>query len=126
MNVITLTPRPRQASLTPSLLESARELAAWHRNEGRDGTAVTIQNLVAEVELLHDAAKGSLVIVNQAISDKMLAQLKASTLFNVAEKLAPVLDQEIEDRQQGGNLDDWAVLQVLSDELHAAIRLVKG
>ncbi len=111
--------------LSESMLASARDLAYWHEDQGRPGTCVTIHILVAEIERLRDGIKGSLVIVNQAMAGKTLAELKASALFAIAEKLAPAVDAEIEQRQHGGNEEDWAPLQVLSDELHAAIRLVR-
>jgi hypothetical protein len=117
---------PGAAWLTPAILQSARDLATWHADQGRSGSAVCIQNLVAEIESLREAAKGSLVIVNQATSAKTLAELKLSTLFIVAEKLAPVIDDEIETRKQACVPEYVAPLQSLSDELHAALRLVRG
>lgn len=117
---------PMPTGLTAKLLVSARDLAIWHEDQGRSGTATTIYNLVWEIELLREAAKGSLLIVNQACADKTLAQLKATALLTVAEKISPIIDNEIEDRQRGGNAEDWAVLQALSDQLHAAIKLAKG
>lgn len=111
---------------TPNLPGSAREIARAFDREGRGGVAVMIRLLVSEIEDLREAAQGSLVIVNQAVTDKNLATLKASTLLIVAEKIAPVIDEEIEQRKHGGNEEDWALLQALSDELHAAIRLVKS
>jgi hypothetical protein len=123
--VANISPRP--ARLTAQLLTSARELAYWYEKEqARPGTAATIYNLVSEIEALREAAKGSLVVVNQAVSDKTLAQLKATTLLTVAEKIAPVIDDEIEQRQQSGCAEHWAALQALSDELHASIRLARG
>ena len=117
----------RPAPLAAQMLTSARELAYWYeKDQARPGTAAAIYNLVSEIEALREAAMGALVIVNQAGSAKALAQLKASVLLIVAEKLAPVIDQEIEDRKLGGNAEDWAALQALSDELHAAVRLAKG
>lgn len=114
----------RAAPLTRELIGSARDLAYYYEHEeGRPGTAATIYNLVSEIEALREAAKGSLVIVNQAVSDKTLAQLKASALLGIAQKLQPIIDQEIEDRKAGGNDEDWASLQAHSDDLHAAIRL---
>lgn len=117
---------PRTAPLTARLLTSARELARWYEKEqARPGTSATIYNLVSEIEALREAGKGALVIVNHANSIASLAQLKASVLLMIAEKLHPVLDQEIEDRKAGGNDEDWAALQALSDELHAAIKLAR-
>jgi hypothetical protein len=116
----------RAFPMTPDMLASARALAGWHEDEGRAGSAVAIRGLVSEIENLREAAKGALVIVNQASATASLAQLKVSVLFLIAEKLAPVIDAEIEQRQAGGNAEDWAGLQVLSNELHAAIKLAKG
>lgn len=124
MNVITITPRP--APLTAALLAGAREAAEWHETQGRSGTAATIFNLVSEIEALREAAKGQLVIVQEASRIASLAQLKASVLLMIAEKLQPVIDQEIEQRQAGGNVESWASLAALSNELHAAIWLAKG
>jgi hypothetical protein len=118
--------KPGTPWLTPTMLESARDLAQFHSGQGYTGTAICIRNLVAEIELLREAVKGSLVVVNQALADKNLATLKASTLFIVAEKIAPVIDGEIETRKAGCNPEDWAALQALSDELHAALRLVRA
>jgi hypothetical protein len=112
--------------LSRKLLASARDLACDYDKIGRPGTAIAINGLVAEIETLQEAAKGSLVIVNQASRSATLARLKATVLLTIAEKLRPVIDQEIEDRKQSGNAEDWAALQALSDELHAAIRLAKG
>jgi hypothetical protein len=117
----------RSAPVTEKMIVSARELAHWYEKEqARPGTALTIYTLVHEIELLREAAKGAVIVVNQAVTDKNLAALRASALLNVAEKIAPVLDQEIEQRQAGGNPEDWALLQVLSDELHATMKLVRG
>jgi hypothetical protein len=137
--------------LTPERLQLARESAAWNEDQGRPGTAVTINVLVAEVENLREAAKGSLVIVNQALADKNLATLKASTLLIAAEKIAAcdlealagalrtakhwmVCDPEFDDPEQfetDAALVDAALansqpLQALSDELHAALKLVRA
>ena len=122
MNVIPL----RTVPMTAGLIASARELAAWHEDEGRSGSAIAIRSLVSEIENLREAAKGSLVIVNQASAMASLAQLKASVLLLIAEKLAPVIDFEIENRKQFGPPSEYAGLQALSDELHAAIKLAKG
>lgn len=117
---------PAATFLTPQRLADTRELAYWHESEGRPGTAVMIHTLVAEIELLREAVKGSLVVVNQALADKNLATLKASSLLTVAEKIAPVLDEEIEQRKQSCVPEYWAPLQALSDELHATMKLVRG
>jgi len=127
MSVTAFKPSPqRTAPLTAQLLASARDLAGWHEDQGRSGTATTIYHLVWEIEWLREAAKGSLVIVQQAGTMAKLAELKASTLLIVAQKLAPVVDREIEERKHSGNSEDWVALQALSDELHASIRLAKG
>lgn len=118
--------RSNAAWLTPERLQQARESALWNQSEGRHGTALMINVLVAEIESLREAAKGSLVIVNQAVTEKNLAVLKASTLLIVAEKIAPVIDSDIVDRKLGGEGEDWTVFQSLSDELHAAMRLARG
>lgn len=119
--------RPGTAWLTPAMLQSARDLAQWHEKEqNRPGTAATIYNLVAEIEALREAAKGSLVIVSQAVTDKNLATLKASTLLIVAEKIAPVIDEEIQRRKSRNEVLYVTPLQALSDELHAALRLVRA
>jgi hypothetical protein len=47
-------------------------------------------------------------------------------LIAVLNKLLPEIDSEIEQRKHGGNAEDWAVLQVLSDEAHAAVREAQG
>jgi hypothetical protein len=107
--------------LGQDMLTGARDLARCFDAEGRSGTAVAIRSLVFEIETLRDAAKGALFVVNQASQSTMLAQLKASVLLMIAEKIAPVIDTEIEQRPE-----DWALLQGLSDELHAAIQLAKG
>lgn len=120
MNVIRAFP------MTADTLASARLLASWHEDQGRAGTAIAIRGLVSEIETSREAAEGALVIVNQANAMAALAQMKAAVLFLIAEKLAPVIDAEIEQRQAGGNAEDWAGLQVLSNELHAAIKLAKG
>jgi hypothetical protein len=90
-------------------------------------------------------------IANQATSDKNVALLKASTLLIVAEKLAAydlatlasglrtargwmTCDPECDDPEQftadaalvDAILENWKPLQSLSDELHAAMRLVRG
>lgn len=117
----TIAPAP----LTEQMLVSARDLAYWHEDQGRPGTCVTIHILASEIETLREAAKGSLVIVNQAIAGKTFAELKASALLSIAQKLQPFIDDEIEQRQSGGNVEDWAALQVLSNELHAAMRLAR-
>lgn len=125
MNISIKTSPPN--FLTAALLADARTLAVHYQHEeDRPGTAATIFNLVSEIEMLRDAAKGSLIIVRQACSAADLANLRASVLLLIAEKLAPVIDQEIEQRQHGGNVEDWAALQALSNELHGAIRLAKG
>jgi hypothetical protein len=117
---------PRTVPLTAALLQSARELASMHNREGNDGTAIALNSLVAEVETLREAAKGALIIVNQACATASLAQLRASVLLIIAEKLAPVLDRELEWDCRADNEEEAALLQGLSDELHAAIRLAKG
>ncbi|MDB5606673.1 MAG: hypothetical protein JWP25_3573 [Bradyrhizobium sp.] len=120
-------PAPATTYWTPQRIADTRDLAKWHETEGRNGTAVMIYSLIAEIELLREAAKGSLVIVNQAQADKNLATLRASTLLIVAEKIAPALDK-LMDRNVGlgRNYENWPALQSLSDELDAAIRLVRG
>jgi hypothetical protein len=121
-NVVPL----RTIPMTTGLLASAKALAGWHEDEGRSGSAIAIRSLVSEIERLREAAASQIVIVQQANASASVAQLKATCLLIVGEKLAPVIDEEIEQRQQGGNGEDWAPLQVLSNELHAAIRLAKG
>ena len=113
MNVIPL----RTIPMTAGLLDSARQLASWHEDHGRSGSAIAIRSLVTEVENLREAAKGSLVVVTEACRRADLANFKASVLLLIAEKLAPVIDCDVE---------DWDALQALSDELHAAIKLAKG
>jgi hypothetical protein len=112
--------------LDRDMLANARALAGYHDTDGRSGTAVALRALVAEVETLREAAKGALFVVNQAGQATMLAQLKASVLLMITEKIAPVIDDEIEQRQQSGCAENWAPLQALSNELHGAIRLAKG
>ena len=116
----------RSTTITAELLASARDLANAHHAAGRSGTAIALTSLVAEVETLREAAKGAVVALGQASSDLALAQLRSVTLLLIAEKLAPVIDQEIEQRQASGNDEDWSSLQALSDQLHAAIKLAKG
>ena len=111
----------RTIPLTASLLESARDMAAAHDKNGYPGTAIAIRSLVAEVEALREAGTDALVAVNHAYAVASLAQFRASVLLIVAEKIVPVLDSEIEQRPE-----DLALLQGLSDELHAAIKLAKG
>lgn len=53
------------------LLTRARELAYHHEKEsGQHGTASMLFDLINEIERLREAAKGSAVIVNQAVADK--------------------------------------------------------
>jgi hypothetical protein len=113
-------------ALDRDLLSSARILADYHDTDGRHGTAIALRSLVAEVETLREAAKGALVIVSQACATASLAQLRASVMLIIAEKLAPVLDRELEWDCRADNEEEAALLQGLSDELHAAIRLLKG
>jgi hypothetical protein len=124
MNVVTLMPRP--GALTSTLLGGAREQAVWHQDQGRHGSAATLLILIAEIEAYREAAKGQLAIVSHACATASLAQLRATVLLIASEKAAAALDEEIEQRKFGGNAEDWAALQALSDELHAAIRLAKG
>jgi hypothetical protein len=73
------------------------------------------------VEILREAA--------QANAMAALAQLKASILLMIAEKIAPVapvIDAEIVRRLSHEDAANWSSLQSLSDELHAAIKLAKG
>jgi hypothetical protein len=120
---LTLLPTP----LSARLLSSARELASYYaQNERRPGTASVIYNLVAEIEGLREAAKGQLIIVQQACKSADLANFKASVLLMIAERIQPVIDAEIEQRQASGHAEDWAQLQALSDDLHAAIKLARG
>ena len=116
----------RSTTITAHLLASARALATAHDAAGRPGTAIALTSLVAEVETLREAAKGAVIVLGQASADLALAQLRSVTLLLIAEKLAPVIDQEIEQRQASGNDEDWSSLQALSDRLHAAIKLAKG
>jgi hypothetical protein len=118
-------PSPATTFLTPQRLDDTRELASWHEDQGRSGTAVTIRTLVAEIELLREAVKGSLVIVNQAQADKNLAQLRASSLLIVADKITPVLDRYLDEVKRAGNIE-WGWLQVLSDELEATLKVVRS
>jgi hypothetical protein len=118
-----------RAQIPPMMSEQAiathRDLASWHEDQGRTGSAIAIRSLAFEVERLRDAVTGSLVIVNQALADKTMAELKASALLMIAEKLAPVIDEEIEQRKHSGIGEYWAPLQALSDQLHAAIRMAR-
>lgn len=116
----------RTAAMTAHLLTSARQLAASYEASGRPGTAIALNSLVAEVETLREAAKGAVIVLGQASADLSLAQLRSTTLLLIAEKLAPVIDHEIEQRQASGNAEDWTSLQALSNQLHAAIKLAKG
>jgi hypothetical protein len=47
----------RTIPLTASLLESARIMAANHFQEGRHGTAIALNSLVAEVETLREGGR---------------------------------------------------------------------
>lgn len=47
-------------------------------------------------------------------------------LLNILNKILPEIDSEIEQRQHGGNDEDWAALKLLSDEAHAAAREAIG
>lgn len=118
---------PATTFLTPEALASYRDLAAWHEDQGRDGSAVAIRNLVFEIENLREAAEGSRIIVNQAVADKNLARLWACTLLIVAEKIEPVIDKLTERaRALDRNYENWPELQALSDELRATIKSVKS
>lgn len=108
------------------LLTSARDLAMRQEAAGNHDTAATLRKLVDELAELREAAKGAIVIVTQATRDKTLAQLRATTLLAVAEKIAPVLDDEIEQRKFSGIGEYWIPLQKLSDELHASIGMARG
>jgi hypothetical protein len=124
MTVIDFKPRK---PITAELLTSARELAHWYEKEqARPGTAAAIYNLVSEIEALREAANAALDAINHASAAVAFSQLKSTVLLLIAEKLAPVIDHEIEQRMASGNDEDWSSLQVLSDELHAAIKLAKG
>lgn len=116
----------RSAAVTAAMLGSAREQARFFDGNNQPGSAAMIRILVSEIETLRETVKGSLVVVNQALADKNLATLKASTLFIVAEKIAPVLDREIQALIHDGEgfSVNFASLQALSDELHAALKLV--
>lgn len=57
---------------------------------------------------------------------EIIGHAGGSTLLIVAEKIAPVIDEEIETRKQSCVEAYWAPLQLLSVELHAALRLVRG
>lgn len=47
-------------------------------------------------------------------------------LIAVLKKLLPEIDSEIEQRQTGGNDEDWMALKNLSDEAHAVLREATG
>lgn len=65
--------------------------------------------------------------------DGVLVDFEERRLLNTARRLLtafsailPEIDAEIEQRQHGGNDEDWAALQRLSDEAHAAVREANG
>lgn len=50
----------------------------------------------------------------------------APKLLFVVKDLVAAIDQEIEQRQHGGNDEDWVELKALSDQAHAVISKVEG
>lgn len=62
------------------MLKRARELAHDHeKHMAQDGTATMLYDLITEIERLRDAAKGAVVIVNQAVADKKRAEAQPMT-----------------------------------------------
>jgi hypothetical protein len=51
------------------------------------------------------------------VSEKLLATVR---------KLLPEIDAEVEQREHGGNAEDWNALKCLSDEAHAVVREATG
>jgi hypothetical protein len=49
-----------------------------------------------------------------------------SKLIAMLNGLLPEVDSEIEQRQHGGNDEDWAQLKILSDEAHHLVRQATG
>jgi hypothetical protein len=72
-------------------------------------------------------------IEESAAQDGVLVDFEDRRLLNTSRKLLtalsailPEIDAEIEQRQHGGNDEDWAALQRLSDEAHATVREANG
>ena len=49
-----------------------------------------------------------------------------AALVAIVTKLLHEIDYEIQQRQHGGNNEDWGVLKRLSDEAHDAVREASG
>jgi hypothetical protein len=72
-------------------------------------------------------------LVDHAPHDGTLIDFEAGRLIAAGAKLTTILgrilyeiDSEIEQRQHGGNNEDWAHLKILSDEAHALVREACG
>ena len=49
-----------------------------------------------------------------------------SKLIAALKRILPEIDAEIEQRQHGGNAEDWAGLKALSDDAHIVVREARG
>ena len=72
-------------------------------------------------------------LVDHAPDEGTLIDFEAGRLLDAGAKLIAVLnkllfevDSDIQQRQSGGNDEDWTSLKALSDEAHASIREAKG
>jgi hypothetical protein len=72
-------------------------------------------------------------LVDHAPHEGTLIDFEAGRMLNAArklvavlQKLLPEIDSEIEQRQHGGNDEDWAGLKALSDEAHSVVREAAG
>jgi hypothetical protein len=61
-----------------------------------------------------------------ANKDKVPLIKATPKLLRCVSKLLSQIDSEIEQRQHGGNGEDWADLKALSDEAHAVVREAAG
>jgi hypothetical protein len=76
--------------------------------------------------VLHREAQAVLAVIQSSLTPAVAAQQPSSVIVDMLKKLLVEIDSEIEQRQTGGNGEDWAKLLHLSDEAHAAIRDANG
>lgn len=109
--------KPRRAIefMPEDMFHGFRTIADDFEKENRLGTAIAIRALADEIEKYRTEFARAVVIVNEANRALALAQLKVSALLLAAEKMLPAIAA-----------NDLAALQILADELHAAIKLAKG
>jgi hypothetical protein len=90
---------------------------------GKDRSAAILAACDAMVEA-GESDRNSIEIVDCDLVDHVADA--APDLLAALVALLPEIDSEIEQRQHGGNDEDWASLQKLSDAGHAAVRKARG